>query len=154
MSVPTPGKVPTGADTAPETEPYPDYPREAGTGLLEPVEPPSADEVVVPVRIVQDDAPYELRLHRLNNVVCMNGRQTQIAPRALDRVRLFLRNTHAADSITLAHEETEAGFMGYILPAGAELELFSNAPVFGTPSGANAITVSVAAEYVVEEDED
>lgn len=130
------------------TEPVPDYP------IGQPDEPePEHEYPPATVRVLQE--PRAFKDHAVTNVVVTspNDVETVIGvDQKRRRTRVFMRNTHAADSVVIVKEKTDQAFGGFTLGPGQHLEDFSHGAFYAVlpAAGANPVTVSVLVEYEAE----
>jgi len=136
-------------------EPREDFPLDTTAKLEAAFDPTDVDDIVIPVRIVQGDAPRELQDHRFFNVPVVPGKRVTVVGGNKNRRRLYIRNTHAADTVYLFDGNAQQAFLGFPLPFGVFVEVYSEAPVYAElpTGGANAVILAVLDEFTVEENE-
>lgn len=112
--------------------------------------PPHDNPPPVPVFIVNPNTGSE----GLNSWTGGNysvAESTEIAPRDYKRTRLLIRNEDSTNAIRLSKLSNSQSAFGYLVPAGAEIEIYAQDKVYAVSATAGTtVRVSVLAEYGID----
>jgi hypothetical protein len=139
--------------TAERPEPVEDY--TIAQQAIPQIGPSQDEDIVIPVRVVESGTAREIRRHRTFNVpvpaatATADGLVTGVVGGNEGRTRLRIYNTHATDAVRILDDEGQSIFTGFLLAAGKDMDIFTEAAVWAAvPSGGvNNVTLSVIDEF-------
>jgi hypothetical protein len=118
-----------------------------GTTVAVPLEPVEKEQEPVPVKIVGEGGPGELRTWFIIREYVRTGEgPRRIVGQDENRTKVKIRNLHAADTLWIMAEPYNDTNFGYPILAGAELELTAVTDVWAKVGAAADISVACLIE--------